>query len=98
MSADGGRPSIPTEQLLKARLLIVLYSVHLDRQFRERLSWNLLHRWFLGTAEQTLECNRSDLLILDAADPEAGPVATVRLPFRIFGQVHGAWVSAEALP
>ena len=45
-----------------------------------------------------LECNRSDLLILDAADPEAGPVATVRLPFRIFGQVHGAWVSAEALP
>jgi len=54
--------------------------------------------YILGMAEQMLECNRSDLLILDAAEPEAGPIATVRLPFRIFGQVHGWWVSAEALP
>jgi carotenoid cleavage dioxygenase len=49
-------------------------------------------------AEQLLECNRSDLLILDSTDLEAGPVATVRLPFRIFGQIHGWWVSADALP
>jgi carotenoid cleavage dioxygenase len=49
-------------------------------------------------AEQLLECNRSDLLILDTADLGAGPVATVRLPFRIFGQVHGCWVADEALP
>jgi carotenoid cleavage dioxygenase len=54
--------------------------------------------YILGMAERMLECNRSDLLILDTEDLEAGPVATVRLPFRIFGQIHGWWVSADALP
>jgi carotenoid cleavage dioxygenase len=54
--------------------------------------------YILGMAEQLLECSRSDLLILDTADLGAGPVATVRLPFRIFGQVHGCWVADEALP
>lgn len=54
--------------------------------------------YILGMAEQLLECGRSDLLILDAADLEAGPVATVRLPFRVFGQIHGWWVSDAALP
>lgn len=48
--------------------------------------------YLLGVAERLLECSRSDLLIIDTADIEAGPVATVRLPFRIFGQVHGWWV------
>ena len=46
--ASGGRPSIPPDRLLKAPLLIALYSVRSDRQFCESLSWNLLHRWFLG--------------------------------------------------
>jgi carotenoid cleavage dioxygenase len=50
--------------------------------------------YLLGVAERLQECGRSDLLILDTADVEAGPVATVRLPFRIFGQVHGWWVPA----
>ena len=38
---------------------------------------------------------RSDLLILDAQRLAEGPLATVRLPFRIFQQIHGWWVSAE---
>ena len=54
--------------------------------------------YLLGMAERLLECSRSDLLILDTADLEAGPVATVRLPFRIFGQIHGWWVPADELP
>lgn len=53
--------------------------------------------YLLGMAERLLECNRSDLLILDTSDLEAGPVATVRLPFRIFGQVHGWWVAGRDL-
>ncbi|HXJ17788.1 MAG TPA: IS5 family transposase [Candidatus Polarisedimenticolia bacterium] len=48
MYAGTGRPSIPPERLLKAQLLIALYSIRSDRQFCESLSWNLLHRWFLG--------------------------------------------------
>jgi len=43
MYADGGRPLIPPERLLKAQLLIALYSVQSDRQFCESLSWNLLY-------------------------------------------------------
>jgi transposase len=48
MYAGTGRPSIAPERLLKAQLLIALYSIRSDRQFCESLSWNLLHRWFLG--------------------------------------------------
>lgn len=46
--ADRGRPSIPPEQLLKAILLMALYSVRSERQFCEQLSYNILFRWFLG--------------------------------------------------
>lgn len=42
-----GRPSIPPERLLKAQLLIALYSVRSDRQFCEMLDYNILFRWFL---------------------------------------------------
>jgi transposase len=45
--AKEGRASIPPEQLLKARLLIALYSVRSERLFCEQLSYNLLWLWFL---------------------------------------------------
>ena len=48
MYADIGRPSIPPERLLKASLLISLYSVRSERGFCEQLDYNLLFRWFLG--------------------------------------------------
>ena len=45
--AATGRPSIPPERLLKASLLIALYSVRGDRMFCEMLDYNMLFRWFL---------------------------------------------------
>lgn len=42
-----GRPSIPPERLLKAQLLLALYSVRSDRLFCERLDYDILFRWFL---------------------------------------------------
>jgi len=45
--AEHGRPSIPPEQLLKARLLTALYSVRSERLFCQQLSYNLLWLWFL---------------------------------------------------
>ena len=48
MYADVGRPSIPPERLLKASLLISLYSIRSERGFCEQLDYNLLFRWFLG--------------------------------------------------
>jgi transposase len=47
MYADLGRPSIPPEHLLKACLLIALYSIRSERQFCERLQYDLLFKWFL---------------------------------------------------
>jgi len=46
--ADHGRPSIPPEQLLRALLLQVLYTVRSERQLIEQLDYNLLFRWFVG--------------------------------------------------
>jgi len=42
-----GRPSIPPEQLLKARVLTALFSVRSERMFCEQLGYNLLWLWFL---------------------------------------------------
>jgi transposase len=42
-----GRPSVPPERLLKALLLMALYSVRSERQLCERLGTDLLFRWFL---------------------------------------------------
>src|SRR5215212_218344 len=47
MYASVGRPSIPPEHLLKASLLMALYSVRSERQFCERLQYDLLFKWFL---------------------------------------------------
>ena len=47
MYSTEGRPSIPPEHLLKASLLIALYSIRSERQFCERLRYDLLFKWFL---------------------------------------------------
>jgi transposase len=46
--ASSGRPSVPPEQLLRALLLQVLYSVRSERLLMEQLQYNLLFRWFVG--------------------------------------------------
>ena len=45
--AEGGRASIPPERLLGAKVLMALYTVRSDRQFCERLRYDLLFQWFL---------------------------------------------------
>lgn len=42
-----GRPSVPPERLLKALLLMALYSIRSERQVCEQIDLNLLFRWFL---------------------------------------------------
>jgi transposase len=74
MYAEGGRPSIPPERLLKSMLLIALYSVRSERQFCEQLDYNLLFRWFLDMdmvepsfVPTVFTHNRDRLIIHDAA-------------------------------
>lgn len=72
---DGGRPSIPPEQLLRALLLQVLYTIRSERQLMEQLEYNLLYRWFVGLGVDdpvwdvtVFTKNRQRLLIGDVAD------------------------------
>jgi transposase len=48
MYAKVGRPSIPQEQLLRAQLLQMLYSVRSERLLIEEMDYNILFRWFVG--------------------------------------------------
>ena len=48
MYSEVGRRSIPPEHLLKASLLMAFYSIRSERQFCERLQYELLFKWFLG--------------------------------------------------
>ncbi len=64
-----GRPSIPPERLLKASLLMALYTVRSERMFCERLDYDLMFRWFLDLEmdelsfdHSTFSRNRSRLL------------------------------------
>ncbi len=43
-----GRPSIAPERLLRASLLMVLFSIRSERQLMEQMNYNLLYRWFVG--------------------------------------------------
>ena len=74
MYSNTGRPSIPPERLLKAQLLIALYSVRSDRMFCEQLNYNILFRWFLDMNHEepsfdatSFTKNRERLLVHDVS-------------------------------
>jgi transposase len=75
MYARIGRPSVPPEQLLKATVLMALYSVRSERAFCERLNYDLLFKWFLDLPidakafdATTFTKNRERLLTHEIAD------------------------------
>ena len=75
MYARIGRPSVPPEQLLKATVLMALYSMRSERAFCERLNYDLLFKWFLDLPidapafdASTFTKNRERLLDHEIAD------------------------------
>ena len=74
MYSHTGRPSIPPEQLLRASLLQVLYTIRSERMLVEQLDYNLLFRWFVGLSmddkvwdHSTFSKNRDRLMEFDVA-------------------------------
>jgi len=74
MYSKVGRPSIPPEALLKAQILIALYTIRSERQFCERLRYDMLYLWFLdmkmddsGFDATTFTRNRERLIEHDVA-------------------------------
>ena len=111
MYAERGRPSIPPERLLKACLLIALYSLRSERQFCEQLNYNLLFRWFLdlGWDEGTFDAstfakNKQRLLAADVArrffDRIVRTAQAARLlsaeHFTVDGTLIEAWASLKS--
>ncbi|MEO6388686.1 MAG: carotenoid oxygenase family protein [Croceibacterium sp.] len=52
--------------------------------------------YVMGVASNYAEM-KSELVIVDAQDMEAGAIATVKLPFRLRPGTHGNWLSAKDL-
>lgn len=112
MYAEGGRPSVAPERLLKASLLIALYSVRSDRLFCEMLDYNMLFRWFLdmGLEEasfdhSTFSKNRERLIEHDIAKEFfAGAIERARQQrllsdehFTVDGTLIESWASFKSL-
>jgi transposase len=107
MYAHSGRPSIPPEQLIRAMLIQVLFSIRSERLLMEELDFNLLYRWFVGLSmddevwdHSTFSKNRDRLLLHDIADRffEAirGQAAAKKLLSRDHFTVDGTLIEASA--
>ena len=111
MYARTGRPSVPPEQLLKATVLMALYSIRSERAFCERLNYDLLFKWFLDLPidapafdATTFSKNRERLLTHEIADRFfAAVVAQAKLRryvssdhFSVDGTLLEAWASHKS--
>lgn len=111
MYSDIGRPSIPPEHLLKANLLIALFSVRSERQFCQRLQYDLLFKWFLdlNIAERPFDAssfakNSARLLEHDVARIFFGEVVRAAQArqllsedhFSVDGTLLQAWASTKS--
>ncbi|MGH2483361.1 MAG: IS5 family transposase [Candidatus Limnocylindria bacterium] len=109
--AESGRPSIPPEQLLRALLLQVLYTIRSERQLMEQLDYNLLFRWFVGLGMDapvwhptTFTKNRDRLLAGQIAEAffagvlrQAGSRALLSNEhFTVDGTLLEAWASQKS--
>jgi transposase len=95
MYAAGGQPSIPPERLLKAGLLIALYSIRSERACCEEFEHHLLYRWFLdmdllepGFDASTFAKNRQRLLQHDVAQQFFDEVALAADQLGLLSDTH----------
>ena len=55
------------------------------------------HEGYLGFIVDRHAENRSEVFVLEAANPDRGPLARIKVPFRLRVGVHGNWVPAAAV-
>jgi len=90
-----GRSSIPPEQLLRALLLQILYSIRSERQLVERLSYDMLFRWFVGLNlddqvwhATTFTHNRDRLITSNIVDELFGLIKQQAAAKKLLSQDH----------
>jgi transposase len=111
MYSTVGRPSVPPEQLLKATVLMAMYSIRSERAFCERLNYDLLFKWFLDLPidapafdATTFSKNRQRLLDHEIADRFFAAVVRQAKPrryvssdhFSVDGTLLEAWASHKS--
>ncbi|MEJ7799599.1 MAG: IS5 family transposase [Ilumatobacter sp.] len=111
MYAKSGRPSVPPEMLLKATVLMAMYSMRSERAFCERLNYDMLFKWFLDLPidavsfdASTFSKNRQRLLDQNIADEFfAAVVRQAKLRryissdhFSVDGTLLEAWASHKS--
>ena len=111
MYAESGRRSVPPESLLKATVLMAMYSIRSERAFCERLNYDMLFKWFLDLPidakafdPTTFTKNRQRLLDHDVAGEFFAAVVTqAKLRrymssehFSVDGTLLQAWASNKS--
>ena len=109
--AKSGRPPVPPEILLKASVLMAMYSMRSERAFCERLNYDMLFKWFLDQSidaasfdASTFSKNRQRLLNQNIADEFfAAVVRQAKLHryissdhFSVDGTLLEAWASHKS--
>ena len=56
------------------------------------------HEGYLMAVADIHATNTAEVLLFNAATPERGPIARMKIPLRQRCGVHGNWVQAEQLP
>ena len=108
---QNGRPSVPPEHLLKASLLMGLYSIRSERQLCEQLRYNVLFKWFLDLniaetpfAPTTFSKNRERLMNTEVASEFLAQVVLEAMHrklisaehFTVDGTLIEAWASTKS--
>ena len=109
--ASKGRPSIAPERLLRAQLLMVLYSIRSERQLMEQLNYNLLFRWFVGlemddpvwdatvfskNRERLVAAEVSELLLLSVVEEARTEGLLSEEHFTVDGTLIQAWANRRS--
>ena len=53
--------------------------------------------YLIGIGSSVKEAGRSDLILADTKRLSEGPIARVKMPFKVVGQVHGFWAGAAEI-
>lgn len=111
MYAKRGRPSIAPERLLRAQLLMVLYSISSEQRLMEQLQYNLLFRWFVGlemddavwdatvfskNRERLIEADVSQQLLLAVVEQAGARQLLSEEHFTVDGTLIQAWASRRS--
>jgi transposase len=109
--SETGRPSIAPERLLRAQLLMVLYSIRSEGQLMEQLNYNLLYRWFVGlemddpvwdqtvfskNRERLIAGEASQKLLLAVVDEAHAERLLSEEHFTVDGTLIQAWASRRS--